>query len=780
MPVLNVVRDEPQQLERTRSLAAAGRSPTLGSIRSARQRAGSIAAPGGDAEGPSIAEPLNFAAAQQEDVVRPPSRINSLRRGADDGASAPAVAPQKVLVKRLKSTSAAQRSAMPNPAQSPRFSGDEVDSRQGSVYVPSDNEVVRNSIHQTWGGTNVAAHVGSGGYRSGGDGGESDAFQVEPVSLGSGGEEERTVTSARGGGGDEVTSQHTAPRSASASHTVPPQHHSRTSSVNNHPTGADDCTNRGAVYGDVGVRSTPDHWASSASVPPVVDHVTVDTTSHAPSDIYNPARSVGTVQSQRMIFESSGQPLIRPQAASSGTPPPPPPLPQPNWKQGDTPRGAAGAPLPPPPLPPPPRRLDNYDIDQKPLPDAASVRTKVEQLTAREVARMESERLQQPGRPSLTTFSRLDLGNRSGRDDDDGQYSLATEENGNLDSARTVDDGTVHQKQEQGNNANGISQTPPSSVRHPSREKRGSPSRVQSSGSARAFIPVSPIAFSIEFDGMNAVLLDQLSDSSLNRIVDELQSVIYDAVRGPAPSKGSVRVERMVPGEDSDSRTVVEGFVRGMRSASDRRLAIRLLVSYFRGPSGDAVGVRLAQFPALVRDANAVSVRRMYINDVDVALLSLSSPQNSPHHHTAEQNPQGALAAFEARRTKLSMTSTPSIVAAAYHPNGTPREVSPLRYPDRQLYHHISTPTPSSQKVGQYHTGQQYTTYHPSGNSLAALTPNAGVHQHLDPMRSPPAQQPNYSNGSQLQPGQTDVAPYYSPSNNYGVTRYRTRKYEYH
>ncbi|CUI13339.1 Hypothetical protein, putative, partial [Bodo saltans] len=282
--------------------------------------------------------------------------------------------------------------------------------------------------------------------------------------------------------------------------------------------------------------------------------------------------------------------------------------------------------------------------------------------------------------------------------------------------------------------ANVAAETPPSSVRHQSsHEKRSSPSRMQSA-SARGFIPVSPIAFSIEFDGMNAVLLDQLSDASLNRIVDELQSVLYDAVRGPVPSKGSIRVERVLASEDSDSRTVVEGFIRGMRSASDRRLAIRLLVSYFRGPSADAIGLRLVQFPALVRDANAVSVRRMYINDVDVALLSLSSAQNSPtnnnnNHQKSLDRGQGSLAAFEARRTKLSMTSnqtqyaglTRCVRSASYQ---TQYDIYPKHYRSgvphqRNSSRSISTALPRQAVVSSHHN--PHSVIAKSGGRAAAV-----------------------------------------------------------
>jgi hypothetical protein len=249
----------------------------------------------------------------------------------------------------------------------------------------------------------------------------------------------------------------------------------------------------------------------------------------------------------------------------------------------------------------------------------------------------------------------------------------------------------------------------------------------------------------LELDGVSTVLYAQLSESVQQRVAQELTRCIFDAVRGPVTKSESIRMEYI--GETTEEvykdRTIVEGTIRGIKTVEDRRLTIRLLASYVRGPTSSAFGEALSQFPSLVMSPDGrVSVRRLYLNDVDINLaqdaLRAVVGEEPPRGHTGSPN---SVAAFEARHRRGITTP---IVTHVGHPVGVQvsRDVSPHRYPDRNIY-----ATPATNRALDV-------------SSASALY-------------APPAQE-----GGLLKQLPTEVSAYHSPSSSYGVTRYRTRKYE--
>lgn len=199
-------------------------------------------------------------------------------------------------------------------------------------------------------------------------------------------------------------------------------------------------------------------------------------------------------------WQSSSSSVHREYAQPQAQLPPPPP------------------PLPPPPkgLAPPPKRVSQFVVDEAPLPQATDVKSRVEQAQAAERAREEVERLQQP-------WHRRPMYRRFGTDDDD-THSLASDAEGSR-RAGGIADFAAAAASAARDRESSLGLTPAAEHRSPTASK--SERKQHGAGTVPS---ATAISFSLELEGINVLLYDQLAEKVQNRIAAELGHVLFDAV----------------------------------------------------------------------------------------------------------------------------------------------------------------------------------------------------------------------------------------------------------
>lgn len=458
-------------------------------------------------------------------------------------------------------------------------------------------------------------------------------------------------------------------------------------------------------------------------------------------------------------------PTVAPPLSTTAPPPPPPPPPMLSGKAGSqttTPRNAAQ-----------PKRNPEFEIDATPVPNPNEIKSRVEKLQEELRQRMKAEESQWTPKASILfgDVTKEAAGTAKASQTRKGE-EIVTERNSGVDFSNintwtdrvvpAVEAAPVEPSHHHGLQRPSDAKQPQDgakSANSPSKytvvsEQFSSPTATKQfhtavpDASHRAHVPAAPVFVSLEFEGVSCHLFHKLSEKAQQAVLSDLGRCIFDAVRGPVSKVDFVKLEHVYSADDPLHRATVEGTIRNIKTVNDRRLAIALLTSYCRSPSS-GFAAALSTCPIATDGGANVALRRLFINDVDVALSSQLSPyQGVPFEVfrvTAMQNcdstsqqplPPGALttsqqepvfssaAVFEARQRKGISTPSPQLDYV--------KDVTPARYPERSIYHHCTTPAvPTARSV-------------PAGGSLF-----------------------------------TDVSSFQGTSDtSLGVVKYRTRRYE--